>query len=128
MKNITDKIDFINNKVQYAINNYMPYDNDGDDVEKIKSLIKKHLLNIITLRAKDNKKTYQDFLSFKSVMGYRYIDFNIFTMGKNDVLIYFSIDCEPKEINLVIDLDELINGKSVNDFSSFEISLDKKRK
>ena len=49
-------------------------------------------------------------------------------MGKNDVLIYFSIDCEPKEINLVIDLDELINGKSVNDFSSFEISLDKKRK
>lgn len=128
MKNINDKIDFINNKVQHAINNYMPYDNDGDDVEKIKSLIKKHLLNIITLRAKDNKNSYQDFLSFKSVMGYNYIDFNIFTMRKNDVLIYFSIDCEPKEINLVIDLDELINGKSVNDFSGFEISLDKKRK
>lgn len=128
MKNINDKIDFINNKVQYAINNYMPYDNDGDDVEKIKNLIKKHLLNIIALRAKDNKKVYQDFLSFKSVMGYSYIDFNILTMGKNDVLIYFSIDCEPKEINLVIDLDELINGKSVNDFSGFEISLDKKRK
>ena len=125
-KNISRKINLINIMAQRAINNYMPC-HVGDDADKIRMLIERHLLNIITLRAKNDNKKYRDFLKFKDFTGHNYIDFTIFTLG-DEALISFSIDYEPKEVRLEINLDELMDDKNVNDFNGFKISIDKKYK
>ena len=119
-KNISRKINFINIMAQRAINNYMPC-HVGDDADKIRMLIERHLLNIITLRAKNDNKDYRDFLKFKDFTGHNYIDFMIFTLG-DEALISFSIDYEPKEVRLEINLDELMDDKDVNDFNGVKIS------
>ncbi|MBO5853193.1 MAG: hypothetical protein J6Q61_02860 [Bacteroidales bacterium] len=125
-KNISRKINFINIRAQRAINLYMPC-HVGDDADKIRMLIERHLLNIITLRAKNDNKDYRDFLKFKDFTGHNYIDFMIFTLG-DKALISFSIDYEPKEVRLEINLNELIDDKNVNDFNGIEFSLEKKYK
>ena len=104
----------------------MPY-NNGDDADKIKGLIKRHLLNIINIKAKGNKNNYKDFLTFKSYNGYNCIDFMVFTL-KNDAIISFSIDCEPKEVRLCVNLDDLMGCDNVDNFKGFKISIDKKYK